>query len=373
VFEEFPYPMTNAEGEPLHFNGSIKPLAEVRANDEREWFWMMAIAPDSPWREELLRELRATLSDEPGDFVDFDGFEIDSYGDPAGARYYAAGSAYSGRPLSDVLAGLIGEIRAMARGVRPIAPVSFNCVNEFGIDQMIPATDFLFIENWAAHKSSIEDTIDIAFRHRAKARQRVVLKMYPADAGFDDPPYFPVDHLRLMMGLCIAGGGSLMIVGEPNETTGELHALHTLYYPDNVALPTENTAIVRAYNAFDAMLYGYQHGPGVENVVADDAIGWGDVAARAFRNERGDLTVTLLRHDGHARWDAEFERGAPLEDIEIALALPDGMAVRETLFASPDDAEFSVPRPLDFEVIDGHVRLLLPRLDVLGAVVVVAE
>src|SRR5690606_2090769 len=119
VFDAHPYPMTTADGDPLHFNGTVKPLSEVRARGAGERFWLMAIAPDSPWHAHILGNLREALTDGPGDFVAFDGFEIDSYGHAESDRYHSEGSAHNGRPLADVIADFVTAVRTMAHEVKP--------------------------------------------------------------------------------------------------------------------------------------------------------------------------------------------------------------------------------------------------------------
>ncbi len=370
VFERLPYPMTNAQGENLIFNGRILTEKAADASGDRKWFWLMAIARDSPWRDYILEEWRRTLLDNPGDLVAFDGLEIDSYGHDVSARYYSEGSAANGRLLSDVIAELIEDTWRMAHSVKDPVAISFNCVNEFGIERMYDITDFIFIENWAGYKSGIEETVEICYRHREPRGQRVVLKMYPADAGFRDPAHFPPDHLRLMMGMCLVGGGSLMIAGEPNEVTGEMHALNSLYYPDNVAIPGENTEIIRRYNVFDAILYGLNHGRMVENYRTSLFVP--GCVARGFRNDRGDITVMLLNNGEQVRWDEARTAPDPLVHREVAIDVPANMEVRQVLYLSPDAEDPGLPLKVDFERKGNTVRTLIPELHTTGALVIKA-
>lgn len=367
VYDRRPHPMTNERGEPLIFNGAVTTEEQADAAGEQKWFWLMAIASDSPWYSYIMEEWERTLIDNPEDLVAFDGLEIDSYGHSPNARYYSEGSERNGELLADVIADLIEDAWRMAHRVKETAAVSFNCVNEFGIERMYDITDFIFIENWAGHKSGIEETIEICYRHREPTGQRVVLKMYPADAGFEDPAYFPSDNLRLMMGMCIAGGGSLMIAGEPNELTGEMHALNTLYYPDNVAIPAENAAIIRDYNLFDAKLYGYNHGRMVKNYPTTLYIP--GCAVRGFENPAGDITVTLLNSGDMATWDTVRPEPAPITNREIAIAVPEDREFSHVLYLSPDDSDFHLPVSLDFERKDGYIRTIAPHLHTTGALI----
>lgn len=367
VFERHPYPLTNREGVPLIFNGSTMTEREADAEGKEKWFWLMAIDRASPWREHIMPELRRTLDDGPGDLVDFDGFEMDTYGHPADMRYYAGDSPASGQLLSDVLARFVADVRDMAREVQRDAVVSFNCVSEFGIEHMYDVTDFLFIENWAGHKSSFQEVVDICYRHRAPRRQRVVIKMYPADAGLDPPVWSPL-HLKLTLGATIVGGGSMMIAGEP-DASGRVHALNSLFYPDSLPLPDDSRAALKAYNAFDALLMGLNHGPQVENL---DAGFWLDgCITRSFRGNDA-ITVMLLNHGANTFWNRAPERVEPIRRREIAYPLPPGFVPRAVWFASPDRPELALPRKLDFDVREGHARVLLPELAVLGALILQA-
>lgn len=371
IFDEYPYPMTNAAGENLIFNGRILTEKEADEKGERKWFWLMAIARDTPWFTYIQEEFERTLTDEPGDLVAFDGFEIDSYGHGEGDRYYSEGSAHSGRLLAEVIAEFIEVTWKMAHETKETAAVSFNCVNEFGMERMYDITDFLFVENWSGYKPGIEETVDICYRHRAPRNQRVVLKMYPADAGFTDPAYFPPNNLRLMMGMCITGGGSLMIAGEPNERTGEMHALNTLYYPDNVAIPEENVRIIHRYNQFDAMLYGHNHGRMVDNY--DTTLYIPGSVVRAFQNDRGDITVLFLNPGEMRTWDQERVDAEPVTNREVAINVPPGMEVDRVLYLSPDKDALMIPMALDFEHTGGYVRTLVPYLDTTGAIIIKAK
>lgn len=371
VYREHPYPMTTKEGIPRVFNGRVLPETEADEKGERKWFWLMAIARDTPWYTYIMEEFRRTLTDEPGDLVAFDGFEIDSYGHAERDRYYSIGSEHSGRLLADVIAEFIEDVWRMSHEVKEDAAVSFNCVCEFGIDRMYEITDFLFVENWVGCKAGIEETVDICYRHREATRQRAVLKMYPPDAGFRDPAYFPPDNLRMMLGMCITGGGSLMIVGEPNERTGQMHALNTLYYPSNVALPSENVEIIRRYNQFDAMLYGYNHGRMVKNY--ETTFYMPGCVSRAFENESGAITVMLLNNGKQMTWDSLRKEVVPLRDVVAAINVPSCRKIARVLFASPDDEKWLIPVELDFEQKEGYVRVLVPELHTLGAIILLEE
>ncbi|MEQ8821358.1 MAG: glycoside hydrolase family 66 protein [Sumerlaeia bacterium] len=367
IYKKHPYPMTTDDGVPLVFNGAVMSEKQAEAQDLPKWFWLMAIAPDTPWFPLIMEEFRKTLIQNPEDHVAFDGLEIDSYGHSSDARYYSENSEWSGRLLTEVIAEFIRLVHREAHTWKDDIAISFNCVSEFGIDLMYDKTDFIFIENWAGHKPAFSEVADIAYRHRAPRHQRVILKIYPADAGYLDPPVWPLDALKLMLGACQLGGGSLMIAGEPDESTGQMHALNTLYYPDNVPMPAENAAAIARYNQFDAMLYGYHHGPDVANWDAPVQIVSG-VQTRGFANQRtGTRTVTMLNLGPNIFWNESVVPAEPLADFTVALRLPDATRVESAFYGSPDRPELLIPVRVDFEQKDDVLWVRLPQLETFGA------
>lgn len=372
VYRAHPYPMTTREGTPRIFNGHVKDERTADENDEDKWFWLMAIGPGTPWRAHIMEEFARALDDDPGDLFSFDGFEIDSYGHGADDRYYDRELSEShGELLSEVLTEFVGAVRERCRQVKPDAIVSFNCVSEFGIEPMKAVTDFLFIENWAFHKGRYGEVIDLCHEHRAARRQRVVLKMYPADAK-QDPPVWTARHLAQLLGATIAGGGSLMVAGEPDERAGRMHGLNTLYYPDNLPMRSDAYEVLVAYNRFDALLFGLNHGREVRNVDAQhEAEG---VQARAFDAPRfGVRTLMLLNVDGDARWDARPKPAEAKRGLRVTLDIPADAKVREVFYASPDAADWATPRPIKHTVQGGRVTAIVPELRTLGAVLVKLE
>lgn len=372
VYERMPFPMTTEQGIARVFNGSVMSEAQADSAGRPKWFWLMAIGAGSPWRAFILDEFARTLDDGPDDLVSFDGFEIDSYGHGADDRYFDRGvSRDHGRLLQDVLAEFVGHVRDRARLVRRSALVSFNCVSEFGIEPMKPVTDFLFIENWSGHKSGYREVVDLCYAHRAAYGQRVVLKMYPADAGLREPVWTP-EHLRLLLGACIVGGGTLMVAGEPDERAGRLHGLNTLYYPDNLPLPAATAELMARYNRFDAMLLGLNHGRAVLNV--DARVHLPDGIARSFDSPpAGVRTVMILHSRPEEQWnrppgDASSMAPAAGATVPVEFDAPPGRADFELLYASPDEPAWHVPARLAHELRDGRVTVHLPAGHTLGAV-----
>ncbi|MEM9065925.1 MAG: glycoside hydrolase family 66 protein [Planctomycetota bacterium] len=387
VFGAHPFPMTDENGTPLVFNGAIKPETVADEAGEDKWFWLMAIGEGSPWRDRMVEQFGHVVSERGGRF---DGLAIDSYGHASDAVYHDSGGASDGEPLVDVLAGFVGAVRQRLRSANSTAAITFNAVDEFALDQMRSVTNFSFVENWPWHRGTYGGVADLAYRRGPMFGHRIVLKMYPADAGYKVPDgdgQFPPDHLRLMMGAAIAGGGTLMVAGEPDESAGVMHALNTLYYPDHRPMTTEAYEVLRSYNRFDAMLYGLNHGSARAASFADVAVvhdgafvdpADADLVTHTFwASNLNALTVTLLNAGPDERWDEPpadrvVREGFSLRVRASRLRPRDG-GVRG-YFVSPDDPEWSVPRPIEVRVEDDGVGSAwvvadVPSLDVLGAVI----
>lgn len=364
VYREFPFPMTDEAGSPLVFNGEI--MTEERADREGKpkWFYLMNIAADSPWRAHVFEEFRRALDDKPGDLVSFDGFEIDTYGDRPEDRFHAPGSTQDGTLRREVLREFVGGVRDLTREIKPHGLVSFNSVNEFGVEGMYDSTDFLFMEIWKFHADRLSQLTEICRHHRAQRNQRVILKIYPADMENQATSFSPFALARLM-GATLAGGGSLMVAGEPDPATGQPHALNSLFYPDHVPLEPASAEVLRAYNLHDALHFGLTHGRNVRNI--DLAASLPDSLVTAFASpDHRTLTLQILHYGNEPKWTAEPGPIPPLENETLRFPLPGEAAPQQVLFSSPDSPATAVPAAIPFSVRDGTIEIPLPPIATLG-------
>ena len=367
VYQKHPFPMTDALGAPKVFNGEIMTEAQADQMHKPKWFWLTNIAGDSPWHQYIMENLARALDDTPEDLLSFDGFEIDTYGDAAETRFYAKGSSRNGDLLVNVLHDFVGDIHALTRKSKPNGLVAVNNVNEFSGERMHDVTDFLFLEIWRSHAEQLEDLVDICCRHREQLRQRVVLKLYPADM---DPKQvaWPPATLARILGATMTGGGSLMVVGEPDERNSVMHGLNSLYYPDHHPLRSGNDELLRAYHEHDALMLGYTHGRNVYNIRRDVMVA--DCITRVYAAPQKQSLVVQLLHAGTNRsWSEEGPYPSPKINFPIAMDLPGGVAPREVFFASPDVRGLQQPVKLDFDVTMGCLRTSLPELRVHGTLV----
>ena len=365
VYRKYPYPMTDKDGVAKVFNGQIMTEAEADLQKKAKWFWLMNVAKDSPWHEYILAEFGRTLDNSPDDLVSFDGFEIDTYGDRPDAKFYAKNSSRNGDLLRDVLHDFVGDVQSLTHKIKSYGLVSFNSVNGFGVEQMTDVTDFLFLEIWRAHTDNLEALVDICFRNRAQRCQRVILKIYPADMLTQETAW-PVNTLRRLLAATMTGAGSLMVLGEPDEKTGEMHALNTLYYPDHKPVAAANEAVLAAYYAHDAMLLGYTHGREVENTELEMEVP-GCITRTYAARAKHALTIQLFQPGAEPRWTANDAPEPPAKvNTEVALSLPGNVAPKSVFYVTPDVSALQTPVKLDFAVANGKLRTLLPELHVHG-------
>ncbi len=368
VYRSLPDPMTDEHGSPKIFNGRIMSETEADANDEAKWFWLMNISENARWRDYILPELKRALTGGDSGIAAFDGFEIDTYGDNANERFYAKGSPQDGEPLADVLQGFVLEVTEMTHQTKAHGLVSFNSVNEFGVENMYSATDFLFLELWSWHAPLLSDLVDVCYHHRSARNQRVVLKLYPADMA---PPLttWPTLTLPRILGATMTGGGSLMVVGEPDEATGTMHALNSLFYPDHQPLSQANYDVLQRYYQHDAMLYGYTHGRHVENWNAYIPVA--GCLTRAFHApKRRAICLQLLNIGNQRKWtEAPFPVPAK-QALAITFKLPEGIRPQKVYYASPDSPAHQLPKSIPFEQAGDKLTLTVPKLINHGSVIV---
>ncbi len=368
VYDAHPYPMTDAHGVPLIFNGRIMTEEEANAQGKPKWFWLMNIAAGSPWHEHIMGEFRRTLDDGPGDLVSFDGFEIDVYGDDRDARFHAGGgSPRDGDLLRDVLHDFVGDVQKLTKSVKPHGVVSFNSVNEFGVAEMVDVTDFLFMEIWRYHSGDLGALVDICFRHREPRRQRVVLKLYPADMEQRQSSW-PDGTLARVLGAAMTGGGSLMVAGEPDEKSGVMHGLNTLYYPDHTPMQPGGAEVLGRYHRHDAMMFGYTHGRNVFNTTLRAFLP-GALTRVYAAPDRKALVVQMLHTGKDRQWSSDMPLPPALHDRVLTMALPGGVRPETAWFASPDSVRYRNPVPVKFETKGDEIRITVPELRLHGTVV----
>ncbi|RYG55994.1 hypothetical protein EON80_29890 [bacterium] len=159
-----------------------------------------------------------------------------------------------------------------------------------------------------------------------------------------------------------------MVVGEPDERSGQMHALNTLYYPDHQPVPESNRQLLRDYYRFDSLMYGITHGKGVFNTAIENAVP-GYITRTYSVPAQKMLVVQMLNIENERKWTSAAPAKLLRGDQEITLDLPGGIKPQSVSFASPDDAALQKPVAIDFEVRNRELRVALPAIRSYGTLI----
>jgi hypothetical protein len=233
---------------------------------------------------------------------------------------------------------------------------------------MYDVTDFLFIEIWRFYTDRLAELVEIVEHHRAVHNQRVVLKLYPADM---DPKQtsWPALTLARVLGACMTGGGSLMVAGEPDETTGTMHGLNSLFYPDHTPMRPDSAELLKRYYRQDALLYGLTHGPRVYNAPLDVTLP-GCIVRSALNPDRNTLALRILHLGEDPRWSSAVPFQTALAEVPMEVPMPEGLDIRDIWYVTPDHPHFHAPQSIPFRLENGTLRFDLPHLHVHGTVLI---
>lgn len=356
VYDLYPDPMTDERGVRKVFNGAIMTEDQADLMKKDKWFTLMNIGADSYWSTYILDEFaRAAQS--------FDGFELDTYGDNEDTAFYANKSGYWGAPLRQILRDFVGRVRSRVNQANPNALISFNSVNEFAANEMSPLTDFSFFEIWRGYCDSLEGLTDICFDRRGERGQRSILKLYPSDMA-QPKSSWPAGVLERVLGATMVGAGSLMVAGEPDESTGKMHGLNTLYYPDHQALSAGSEQVLRDYYAHDALLFGINHGAEIKNTELESTVPGG--YARTYLNDNLKALVTnYLLAGGQPSWSGPATTSSG-KQVQIVLPMPARKRPKLVLLVQPGSL---TPTVLKFKTGIAKIFVNVPTKRPFGTIV----
>ncbi|MGE9295837.1 MAG: glycoside hydrolase family 66 protein, partial [Puniceicoccales bacterium] len=211
--------------------------------------------------------------------------------------------------------------------------------------------------------------VDICFFHRGASDQRVILKLYPADME-ESRTTWPTWSLARVLGATMTGGGSLMVAGEPDESTGTMHALNSLYYPDHQPMSDDNADVLLRYYKHDALLYEYTHGGSVQNLDLRVPLDGG--ITRSFHApDRNAICVQLLNLSNQPKWTEPVASVSARKNVTVNISLPSDVNPLSVYYASPDTAAYHLPTELDFTTgQNGEISVLVPELVVHGTLII---
>jgi dextranase len=170
-----------------------------------ELFYIMNIAPVSPWTAMIVDEFAAAVRT-----LDFDGIHLDQYGFPKTA-ITAAGERVN---LAEHFPPLIDAARAAVVAVKPEAGVIFNAVENWPIETVAGTTqDAVYIEVWPPYDTYQDLRELIRNGKRLGGDKQVILAAYLTP--FLDAPHAPESEAASLLATAViaASGGFHLLLG----------------------------------------------------------------------------------------------------------------------------------------------------------------
>jgi dextranase len=306
-----------------------------------DFLGLMDPTSGSPWIKHLLGQCSFVLDNLP-----FDGLHVDQYGDPK------EGFNFRGECV-DIPNAFHEFIQSLKRYF-PTADVVFNAVRNWPIDALATAPlDFIYIEVWPPD-TTYADLLNIVSHARyVSGGKPVVIAIYL--------PSEQQANIRLTDALLYASGATRIEIGEHERL------LVDPYFPKHEQIASALRKTLRSYYDF-VVRYSDILGPTADDV-SDLYFEVPDSVWVIPRVQSGWIAVNLINFRGvdDLRWDKPHNRPISLHDFTLQITgLND---VLQIWWASPDHSN---PRmlPVDWEVEDGVLHLILPILDYWNVLVI---
>ncbi|MGZ3663418.1 MAG: glycoside hydrolase family 66 protein [Ktedonobacterales bacterium] len=306
-------------------------------------FYIMNLAPDSPWRSRMLQTMREAVRDVP-----FDGLHLDQYGFPKESAFDSQGRAYD---MAADFATFINEARAAIQLREREARVIFNAVENWPIELVAPTDqDAVYIEVWPPYVQYRDlQQLIVAAQHLAPDKQ-VILAAYMKPLGDAAALDEAEAATRLTSAAIWANGGFHLLLGEQDA------ALYDPYYVKHALLLPEFARVMRDYYDF---VVRYM------NILSDRRLTLCDgetVSARtatidgyhvSTNGDAGTIWIIERAMPGYrtisfinlttstdANWNVPTSPAVALEALPVRLRLDDhenALQVRRVFAATPDD------------------------------------
>ena len=342
-------------------------------------FYIMNIAPDSPWVPLIVEEFAEAVR-----VMGFDGIHLDQYGFPRTA-FTASGEKVD---LAQHFPLLIDRAREAVVAARQDTGVIFNAVENWPIETVAPTSqDAVYIEVWPPDVSYNDLRRLIREGRRLSGGKQVILAAYLStflDTGEHSDPrtLWQAEAAALLATATIAAsGGSHLLLGERDGI------LCDPYYPKYATLRPASAAKLRAYYDFLVRYEELLISPELE----DWEPGTGAVAVRhssrdvptATQAEAGKIWTITRRAPGlhlvhllnltdqaDVAWNALRTPPETLPDLDVSI---DGLPpVRQVVLLAPGAAT-GKPLPITWRQEAGNLQFSLPQLSVWAVVACVLE
>ncbi len=330
-----------------------------------ELFYIMNIAPDSPWVPEIVAEFARTVRE-----LDFDGIHLDQYGFPKTATD-ATGTLVD---LSEHFPPLIDAARAAVVAAKPSAGVIFNAVGNWPIETVAPTSqDVVYIEVWPPDVSYNDLRRLVREARRLGGNKPVILAAYLSPFLDCPPADVPRAEAAALLATAViaAVGGSHLLLGERNGI------LCDPYYPKYATLRPEFVPQMHAYYDFlvryeewlsaGALSDWPQAKPQINGApAAREATAGGIWAIARTRPGYRVLNLINLADQADTEWNALRTPPTPRGPLTITLA--DVPALSRVLLLTPD-AEQGHAVPLAYEQQGAQLHFVVPEVLVWAVVV----
>ncbi|HEX8597849.1 MAG TPA: glycoside hydrolase family 66 protein [Chloroflexia bacterium] len=333
-----------------------------------ELFYIMNIAPDSPWVPLIVAEFAEAVRE-----MGFDGIHLDQYGFPKTA-VTASGEKVD---LAEHFPLLIDRAREAVVAARPGAGVIFNAVENWPIETVAPTSqDAVYIEVWPPDVSYNDLRRLIREGRRLSGGKQVILAAYLSPFAETDETTLPQAEAAALLATATiaASGGSHLLLGERDGI------LCDPYYPKYATLRPAFAARMRAYYDF---LLRYEELLISPELTDDEP---GDGASLSLRGvsyaaeaEAGAVWTVARRKAGHhivhlinlrdqsdVTWNSLRTPPGSLENLELTIeGLP---PVGRVLLLTPDTGK-GKPVSVSWTQEANQVRVHVPRLLIWAVVV----
>jgi dextranase len=364
----------NAHPELVLYDAEGKPISLA------ELFYIMNIAPGSPWVDLIVREFAATVRE-----MAFDGIHLDQYGFPKTA-YSATGALVD---LSICFPPLIDQSRAAVVAERASAGVIFNAVENWPIETVAASgEDAVYIEVWPPYTTYNHLRSLISEGKRLGKGKQVILAAYisPFLEATDETVEQAEAAALLATAVISASGGSHLLLGESDGV------LCDPYYPKYA---TMRPAFARKMKAWYDFIVRYEELMVAPDVVDEAITNYelritnGLIAAEDYtippvelsdEAEPGKLWAIARRKPGYTivhlvnltnqvgiEWNALRTPPQPLGSLGLTLSgLP---MFKKALLLRPETGK---PIPLEWSQQGGLVKVQVPGIEAWAMVVFVS-
>ncbi|MEA2593783.1 MAG: dextranase [Thermomicrobiales bacterium] len=331
-----------------------------------ELFYIMNIAPDSPWVSLIVAEFAEVVR-----VLGFDGIHLDQYGFPKTA-VTAIGERVD---LAEHFPLLIDRARVAVVAERPDAGVIFNAVGNWPIETVAPTSqDAVYVEVWPPDEDYADLRRLIHDGKRLSGGKPVILAAYLSPFLDAEPSSLAEAETAALLATATiaASGGSHLLLGEREGV------LCDPYYPKYATLRGCFVDRMRTYYDFVVRYGDWLVGQDVE---PDDGLWFSLAGARLARDpEPGAVWAIGTRKGGYrmihlinltdqadTTWNAL--RTPPAELTDFVLTLDGVPSLRRAMVLTPD-ADYGRPREVELTRGEaGGWRLRLPLLGIWSMIV----